>query len=212
MSLYPPQQFRKTEFTHRIGTRADQPLAADVLIGTLYFVTDEFVIERSDGTVWASYGGTGAVGATTLNVPDTIVKRDAGGSFFAQNITSDGDLYTLGSATVDGSLNTGSIANTGQLDNDGIANFIGEVIIQSTLSVKNTGAAAIIGQLTLIAGTLTVNTTAITATALIFLQRKTAGGTIGNITYTQVDDTSFTVTSDNALDTSTFNWWIIEQF
>ncbi len=31
--------------------------------GTLYFVTDEEVTERSDGTVWESYSGTGGGGA-----------------------------------------------------------------------------------------------------------------------------------------------------
>lgn len=43
---------RKTRGIHRRGTRANQPAATDVLIGTLYFVIDEFVIERSNGTSW----------------------------------------------------------------------------------------------------------------------------------------------------------------
>lgn len=34
-------------------TRANQPTATAVAIGTLYFVTDEDVLERSDGTSWA---------------------------------------------------------------------------------------------------------------------------------------------------------------
>jgi hypothetical protein len=34
-------------------TRANQPTATAVAIGTLYFVTDEDVLERSDGTDWA---------------------------------------------------------------------------------------------------------------------------------------------------------------
>lgn len=59
MPLNPPQGYRKTAFTHRRGTRAAQPLATDVLNGTLYFVTDEGVLERSNGTIWESYGGSG---------------------------------------------------------------------------------------------------------------------------------------------------------
>lgn len=39
------------------GTRADQPLATDVAEGTLYFVTDELVIEQSNEIIWESYGG-----------------------------------------------------------------------------------------------------------------------------------------------------------
>lgn len=47
---------RKTRGIHRRGTRAAQPLATDVLIGTLYFVTDDFALERSNGTSWETYG------------------------------------------------------------------------------------------------------------------------------------------------------------
>lgn len=39
------------------GTRADQPAASSVAVGTLYSVTDELnLIERSDGTDWQTYG------------------------------------------------------------------------------------------------------------------------------------------------------------
>jgi len=60
MPLFPPQDYRKTAFTHRRGLRTDQPLATDVLPGTLYFVTDEIIIERSTGVVWESYSGSGS--------------------------------------------------------------------------------------------------------------------------------------------------------
>jgi Ca2+-binding RTX toxin-like protein len=36
------------------GTRAGQPAATAVVIGALYFVTDELVLERSNGTAWQS--------------------------------------------------------------------------------------------------------------------------------------------------------------
>jgi hypothetical protein len=56
MPLSPPQGYRKTVYTHRRGTRANQPAATDVLPGNLYFIEDEWVLERSDGTVWTPYG------------------------------------------------------------------------------------------------------------------------------------------------------------
>jgi len=37
------------------GTRAAQPAATAVVIGTLYYVTDEFVTERSNGAAWQDY-------------------------------------------------------------------------------------------------------------------------------------------------------------
>lgn len=41
------------------GTRAAQPAVASVLIGSIYFVTDEGIIERSNGTIWESYSSSG---------------------------------------------------------------------------------------------------------------------------------------------------------
>lgn len=38
------------------GIRADQPTAASVGVGTLYGVSDENVIERSNGTAWEPFG------------------------------------------------------------------------------------------------------------------------------------------------------------
>lgn len=66
MSLNPPQAYRKTEYTHRIGLDADKPAATDVLVGTLYFSTDTLILERSNGISWDSYspagGGNNGVG------------------------------------------------------------------------------------------------------------------------------------------------------
>jgi hypothetical protein len=62
MPLFPPQDYRKTAFTHRIGLAADQPSASDVLPGTLWFSSDTFVLERSNGTIWENYSAGGGVG------------------------------------------------------------------------------------------------------------------------------------------------------
>src|SRR5689334_14376185 len=49
------------------GLRADQPLATDVSVGTLYGVTDESdIIERSDGAAWQPYSPTSFGGLTTV--------------------------------------------------------------------------------------------------------------------------------------------------
>lgn len=49
------------------GDRASQPAATAVPIGTLYYVTDEQVTERSNGTIWQDYSDTSAgAGITTL--------------------------------------------------------------------------------------------------------------------------------------------------
>lgn len=65
------------------------------------------------------------------------------------------------------------------------------------------------GTVTLVAGTKVVANANIGTTSRMFFQRHTAGGTVGDITYTQIDFTSFTVNSSSALDTSTLNWMIV---
>jgi hypothetical protein len=57
-----PVDYRKTAYTHRRGTRADQPLATDVLDGTLYYVTDELKTERSNGAIWEDITDAGGGG------------------------------------------------------------------------------------------------------------------------------------------------------
>jgi len=68
----------------------------------------------------------------------------------------------------------------------------------------------IVGNATLVGGTVTVTTGAATANSYLLTTRKTSGGTIGTaITYT-VTNGSFTITSDSVLDTSTFTWLLIQ--
>lgn len=77
------------------------------------------------------------------------------------------------------------------------------------ISVNSASPNAIVGNATLVTGTVTVTTSAATANSYIILTRKTSGGTIGTaITYTTTAG-SFTITSDSVLDTSTFTWFVL---
>lgn len=49
------------------GTRAAQPAATTVAQGTLYFVTDESITERSTGAAWESYSGIGSAPTNDLD-------------------------------------------------------------------------------------------------------------------------------------------------
>lgn len=74
-----------------------------------------------------------------------------------------------------------------------------------------TGSNASAGTGTLTAGTVTISTTAVTANSLIFLT-DTASSlvNVGTLSVTSKSaGTSFTVTSSNIADTSTFNWLLI---
>lgn len=75
------------------------------------------------------------------------------------------------------------------------------------------GSNATMGTGTLAAGTVTINTTKVTASSRVFLT-DTGGGVLANIGSLYVSaksaGVSFTVSSSNALDSSTFNWVILE--
>lgn len=77
-------------------------------------------------------------------------------------------------------------------------------------SIKE-GSNAKMGTATLVAGTVTVNTTAVTANSRIFLTSQTDGGTPGFQRITaRTAGTSFTITSSSATDTSTIAWILFE--
>lgn len=72
------------------------------------------------------------------------------------------------------------------------------------------GSNAKMGVATLAAGTVTVANTSVTANSRIFIQRRVAGGTLGFLTYTKTNGTSFTINSSSNTDTSTVDWLIVE--
>lgn len=80
----------------------------------------------------------------------------------------------------------------------------------NTLKIKQgTNACAGIGA-TLVAGTVTVNTTAVSSNDIIILSRSAVGGTPGFTSYTISDGVSFTINSSSGTDTSTFSWVIVK--
>lgn len=82
--------------------------------------------------------------------------------------------------------------------------------VAALLSITS-GANQRAGNAVLVAGTITVSNTTVTANTIVMLTRKTSGGTLGTaITYTVSAGASFTITSDSALDTSTFSYLLIE--
>lgn len=73
------------------------------------------------------------------------------------------------------------------------------------------GTNATMGNAVLVAGTVVVNTTKVTANSRIFLTAQNNGGTVGAVSVSaRTPGTSFTITSLNVLDTSTIGWIIME--
>lgn len=73
------------------GTRASQPAATAVSAGTLYFVTDEGVTERSNGTSWESFSDTGVIASVVISAGaasgsrNSIVFSNSNGVSFGLN-------------------------------------------------------------------------------------------------------------------------------
>lgn len=91
-------------------------------------------------------------------------------------------------------------------------NPAGKVAVNKLDIDKSSGSDAVIGTATLVGGTITVNTTAVTANSKIFISRNTTGGTLGHLsvpTASITAGTSFVINSSSGTETSTVNWWIV---
>lgn len=116
------------------------------------------------------------------------------------------DLNTISSTNANGDIavnpnGTGSITTTAsvKLGTTGKGLFIKE------------GSNATMGTATLVAGTVTVNNTLITATSRIFLTPQNSSGTAGSVYISaRVASTSFTITSTSATDTRDVAWLLVE--
>lgn len=100
-----------------IGTRADQPDADTVPEGTLYAVTDESLIERSNAVTWDLYGASGSGGGgsgpalsagTQLASTGTVVFSDSNGVTFGMAGS------TRVTASIDRSVSLYAVGNTTQ--------------------------------------------------------------------------------------------------
>jgi hypothetical protein len=105
-----------------------------------------------------------------------------------------------------------STSMTGQTLAGGESAFANDVIMAVAgkgLKVKE-GSNARMGEATLVAGTVTVANTSVTASTRIIYARKTTGGTAGHLSTTRVNSTSFTINSSDAADTSVIDWLLVE--
>lgn len=173
------------------------------------------LLEVTAGTDIKFYNGQYCL--TLLGADGTVIfvapVRTSAGSAAAPSFTTSGDtntgIYFSAADTVDvaaGGVNALKLTGT-------TATFAGAIKSPSPLQQSTTGTAAVVGNATLIAGTVTVNTTAVKTASVVLLTRKTSGGTLGTaITYTISNGVSFTINSDSALDTSTFSWLIVDTY
>lgn len=127
---------------------------------------------------------------------------------------ADVDIDTVANNNImkwDATLGRWINSNTASLSSLTAATISATTSVTTPLLYLADGAAGVVGNATLGAGgTITVSTTAVTNDSYIFLTRKTAGGTTGDLTpSTIVAGVSFDIDSTNTDDTSVVNWLII---
>ncbi|MBL1107976.1 right-handed parallel beta-helix repeat-containing protein [Streptomyces sp. 5-8] len=157
-----------------------------------------FVTKASDGTsVWLTNNAAGVVLAGVTEVSPgtgatTCLRTDTG------TISTVLGLTAVKTNTLNGTVN--------RLDPGD-----GSVVLAGRSVVPSGGTAARMGTAVLAAGTVTVNTTAVTATSVIVLTIQTPGGTVGApYVNARTAGTSFTIKSTSASDTSTVGWRILD--
>lgn len=152
-------------------------------------------------------GATGN-GKTNFQITDT-------GTNSGMTIGGDTTLYRSAANTLktDTTMIVGatlSVATATTTDKFNISGNVSLLTAGNKIKIA-TGTNASAGTGTLSGGTVTISTTAVTANSLIFLTDTASSLTnVGTLSVTAKSaGTSFTVTSANALDTSTFNWFMI---
>lgn len=147
----------------------------------------------NDGVAPTTWATTGTI--VGINTPSTFT-----GNFFDFRVN--GGLSLLSGSSAGAITAAGSLTTAGSV----IASVAG-----GGLQIKS-GSNARIGTGTLSGGTLTVANTSVTANTRVFLTDTTSGAltNVGNLAVVTTAGTGFVVTSTNVLDTSTFNWMLVE--
>ena len=112
-------------------TRASQPAATAVAIGTLYYVTDESVTERSNGTTWDDYSDLGAAAP----VDAEYVVGATNGTLSAERVGTD-------TAEIDWDFGTAGQAKLNLIDNSVVAARSAFTTTQRLLGRNTAGAGA----------------------------------------------------------------------
>jgi hypothetical protein len=198
---YTPANRAGDTFTGNVGIGAAPGANLHVNFGNTPAAAQE--VERLEVT------GNSAAGRGPLLT--FYAPNDGGSSKIAAQIGG----VTNGAANTGGYLSFGTSATgagTTPTERLRITN-VGQHALQTLgagYSVKE-GANAKMGTAVLVAGTVTVNTTAVTANSRIFLTAQTTGAAPGALRVSAVTaGTSFTITSTSATDTSTVAWVIFE--
>lgn len=215
------------DFTWTDGTCTLQ--IGTTIVGSATIITPNGVsnvnganLDLLSGNGGSGSGTGGEINVTAGNAPGSgnggIIQFTAGNAAGAGS--GGGVGFVAGSGSTNGQIefdtNAGStplaIFGVGGLD---VCGFTADVKLQNAgngIYIKE-GSNATMGLATLVGGTVTVNTTKVTANSRIFLTAQDISGVAIFSAYgisARAPGTSFTITASSALDTSDIAWQIIE--
>lgn len=190
----------------------------------------ELVGTTLGSAVWTALGGGGAVVSTINNLPPTGGNITIAGTASEISVANAGSTVTLSlpnAITAPGSITatttlTATLGNIKATNGNLVLNTAGNKIVSTSVASTTAAGANSFGTVTLVGGTATVSTTAVTANSIIFLTRMSVGATgnnslgilsIGTITAT----TSFVInawettsaTTLESTDVSVIGWMIV---
>lgn len=167
---------------------------------------DSGVVDRFEGIVYAGVAAGG--GSTTVNEAVGLYMPAGFDSYAGTNwgLLVDG-------TTADNYVNKLAVGTTSKTSGAGLlidsAGEIGVTTAGSGISIQE-GSNARMGVAVLVAGTVTVSTTAVQTGDRIFLTRTAASGTIGALSVENIiNATSFRIDSTDSAETSTVEWIIV---
>lgn len=158
-------------------------------------------------------GSTGFIGGYFMTSTTATTTLPSLGSFkcalLADNSNGTNDIFQCRSGTGGPTVNDAVFVV--QDDGDVIAVTGNVQIVTNGKGIQIAeGANARMGEATLVAGTVTVSNTSVTATTRIFLSRRTLGTLAGFLSYTLSAATSFTITSSSVTDDGIITWMLVE--
>jgi len=188
----------------------------DFKTSNLAYMLTSVTAGLSNWTLLSNNGGAGAFTSLTVTGPITqtggnvSIGADATAQTIAIGTGAAVKGITIGSATAGSTLALvgGGAVQVATVDCQ--SNLV--LSTAGTKLIVNGGAATdFIGRDILVGGTVTVANTNISVNDKIFLSVELPGGTQGFLSYAINAGVSFTITSTNALDTSTVAYFIVRQ-
>lgn len=179
---------------------------------TLTGLTAAAVTATSVGVTGAAASDCITTRVTADTEPRLALNGDGSLSWGPGNAAADTTLSRSGAGAIEtpGFLAMGSGQSSGSFSIfSGASNSLRLGTAGGGLAIAE-GANARQGVATLVAGTVAVANTSVTANTRIQLTHATAGGTLGHLSYVLDAGVGFTITSDSATDTSTVTWTLTE--